>query len=250
MTQQQIKGVTGSLGSGGSLDVYDVPGSVIVTPYSVSATFDGSGAGGAFLPCLTFKTQTGAVIARCPAPEVASGDTAEVSWFPHVAAAGGSAPTVTNAEWFYVNRSTTFTMLAGNQDTIPWSSLHSSDSSLFSLATVDHTNDAVQVARQGVLMVSSYLLPTAIGTDFVVGINNNLIGFGVIGEDTQTPEVQFNRDGLPGGGSFGPRDISIMAMSSVPQQIVAEYHNFDAANRVLNGAQMAGLWWPTGTLIT
>lgn len=95
MSQQQIKGATGALGSGGSLDVYDVPGSVLVTPYAVSATFDGSGAGGSFLPCLTFKTQTGAIIARCPAPEVASGDTAEVSWFPHVAQSAGGTPSTT-----------------------------------------------------------------------------------------------------------------------------------------------------------
>lgn len=92
MAQQQIKGATGDLGSGGQLDVYDVPGSAVITPFSVSATFDGSGAGGPFLPCLTFKTQTGAIIARCPAPEVASGDTADVSWFPHVAGETSVAP--------------------------------------------------------------------------------------------------------------------------------------------------------------
>jgi len=90
VAQQQIQGTTGSLGAGGALAVYNVPGSAIVTPYSASATFDGTGAGGAFLPCLTFKTQTGAVIARCPAPEVASGDVAEVSWFPHVASAAAA----------------------------------------------------------------------------------------------------------------------------------------------------------------
>lgn len=93
MAQEQIKGDTGSLGSGGSMVTYTVPGSAVVTPYTVSATFDGTGAGGSFLPCLTFKTITGAVIARCPAPEVASGSTAEVSWFPHVASATSSAGT-------------------------------------------------------------------------------------------------------------------------------------------------------------
>lgn len=94
MAQQQIKAETGALGSDGDLQVYQVPGSVIVTPYSASAVFDGSGAAGSFIPCLTFKTQTGAIIARCPAPEVAAGDTAEVSWFPHVAP---GSPGVTTA---------------------------------------------------------------------------------------------------------------------------------------------------------
>lgn len=95
MGQQQIKGDTGPLGSGGELVTYVVPGSALVTPYSVSAVFDGSGASGSFIPCLTFKTITGAIIARCPAPEVAAGDGAEVSWFPHVAAASKASGTLT-----------------------------------------------------------------------------------------------------------------------------------------------------------
>ena len=91
MTQQQIKGDYGDLGADGELDVYKVPGSVVVTPFAVSVQIDGTNAAGSFLPCLTFKTQTGAIIARCPAPEVASGDTAEVSWFPHVGGAAAAA---------------------------------------------------------------------------------------------------------------------------------------------------------------
>lgn len=86
MAQQQIKGEIGSLGNSGTLTTYVVPGSATVEPVSASAVFDGTNASGSFLPCLTFKTITGAVIARCPAPEVAAGDTAEVSWFPRVAA--------------------------------------------------------------------------------------------------------------------------------------------------------------------
>lgn len=84
MAQQQIKGQSGDLGVSGSLDVYEVPGSATVEPLAASAVFDGTGAAGSFIPCLTFKTITGAIIARCPAPEVAAGDTAEVSWFPGV----------------------------------------------------------------------------------------------------------------------------------------------------------------------
>lgn len=98
MAQEQIKGDTGDLGSDGSLTTYTVPGSAIVTPYSVSASFDGTGASGPFLPCLTFKTITGAVIARCPAPGVAQGGTAEVSWFPHVAPETSSAGNLPIAE--------------------------------------------------------------------------------------------------------------------------------------------------------
>jgi len=96
VAQQQIKGLTGNLGTSGSLEVYEVPGAATVEPFTASAVFDGTGASGPFLPCLTFKTITGAIIARCPAPEVAAGDTAEVSWFPRVAPA---APAVLPAYW-------------------------------------------------------------------------------------------------------------------------------------------------------
>lgn len=93
MTQQQIAAQTGALGPDGNLNVYTVPGAVIATPVSASVIFDGSSAAGAFIPCLTFKTQTGAIIARCPASEVAAGDTAEVSWFPSVGrTSSGPAP--------------------------------------------------------------------------------------------------------------------------------------------------------------
>ena len=96
MAQQQIKGQSGDLGVDGTLEVYEVPGSATVEPLAASVVFDGTGAAGAFIPCLTFKTITGAIIARCPAPEVAAGDTAEVSWFPGVTPA--SPPTL-DAYW-------------------------------------------------------------------------------------------------------------------------------------------------------
>lgn len=156
-----------------------------------------------------------------------------------------------NAEWFYVNRSTTLSMSAATQDTIVWSSLICSDSSLFSLATDNHANDSVSVSRLGVLVVSSYLLPSSAGTDFVVGIANNLVGWGVMGENQNVPDAVWNRDGMPSGVvKFGPRDISIMMMSETPQLIVAQYHNYDSSSRNLTGAQMAGLWWPTSTAIS
>lgn len=106
MPQEQITGDTGPLGAGGQLQVYKVPGSALVSPNSVSAVLDGTGAAGPFIPCLTFRSITGAVIARCPAPEVAAGDTAEVSWFPSVgSSASGTGiryDTLNTGDWLYV----------------------------------------------------------------------------------------------------------------------------------------------------
>jgi hypothetical protein len=110
VAQQQIQGDTGTVDANGELVTYKVPGSVVATPYSVSASVDGTGASGAFLPCLSFYTIAGKLISRAPAPEVASGDTAEVSWFPHVAAAAAAAGAST---WvFAYNSGTTLNTIA------------------------------------------------------------------------------------------------------------------------------------------
>jgi hypothetical protein len=63
-------------------------------PESVTATFNGTGAAGAFLPTLSIYAQSGELLARSPATEVAAGSSAEVTFAPllraaQVAAAGG-----------------------------------------------------------------------------------------------------------------------------------------------------------------
>lgn len=67
-----------------------------VTPKAVNASFDGSGAAGPFLPCLIIVGRTGHEVARIPAPQVAAGASAEVSWFPRVggSVSGGGGVTV------------------------------------------------------------------------------------------------------------------------------------------------------------
>lgn len=62
---------------------YTVPGSGEVMPYTAHATFDGSGAGATFRPCLTFYSQEGVVLGRYfPSDTIAAGATAEVTYTP------------------------------------------------------------------------------------------------------------------------------------------------------------------------
>lgn len=65
---------------------YKVPVPGTLTPIAASAVFDGSAAL-TFVPCLSFYDSDGNLIARAPAPVVAAGGSAEVSWFPRVASA-------------------------------------------------------------------------------------------------------------------------------------------------------------------
>lgn len=76
----------------------NVPGSLEVRPDTASAVFDGTGAGGSFLACLTFISPEGSRLCRMfnPTP-VNAGDVAEVTFIPPFgSAASGSGGTGTN----------------------------------------------------------------------------------------------------------------------------------------------------------
>lgn len=71
---------------------YELTQSQTLSPKSAVATFDGTGAGGAFLACLSFYAQNGALVTRVfPATPVVAGDVAAVSYapFPGGLASGG-----------------------------------------------------------------------------------------------------------------------------------------------------------------
>ena len=65
---------------------YTVPGSVLFRLKSVYAEFDGTGAGGTFLPAIKLTSDSGHVncIASDPSASVAVGGSAAVTWFPGV----------------------------------------------------------------------------------------------------------------------------------------------------------------------
>lgn len=65
---------------------YPVPAASAIVPVFATATFDGTGAAGSFVPALQVLSPAGAVILTCPLGEsVAAGVSADVSWFPGVA---------------------------------------------------------------------------------------------------------------------------------------------------------------------
>lgn len=237
-------------------DQYTVPGAQAIGVKAVRASIDGSGAASTFLPALQLLDPAGHVMwtAVDTSKTVAAGGSADVSWFPGLGGGGGASTAF--AQWFYANRSTSVTMPAQSTDTIPWDSLQSSDSSLFSLGTTVHPNDSIVISRVGVLVASAYLVPTNFGGDFSVGIGLLDLSWGQIGANTQTPIIQFNRDGLPGGnvlglGLFGPRDVMLTATASVPDKLTARYRNFDTVNsHNLLSAQIGGFFWPTATAIS
>lgn len=72
---------------------YTLPASQAFELESVSASFDGTSAGGDFLACLSVYSQDGKLIFRAPADQVlAAGDSAEVSFYPLADQASSSTP--------------------------------------------------------------------------------------------------------------------------------------------------------------
>jgi hypothetical protein len=83
---------------GGAPVSYKVAGDQIFTLVGVRATFDGTGAAGAFLPCVQILSPAGHVLSQTIGSSVAAGASADVSFFPlrRIGTGGNVAPTVLN----------------------------------------------------------------------------------------------------------------------------------------------------------
>lgn len=92
---------------GGDDAPFDVtlPQGAALQPVAVNAAFDGTGAGGDFIPAVVLLSPSGVVIARAadPANVVSAGSSAEGSWFPGVknAAAGVTPSGGGGVAWAY-----------------------------------------------------------------------------------------------------------------------------------------------------
>ena len=226
---------------------YTLSGTQELALKTVRALIDGSGAASAFLPTLQLLDPNGHVMWEgATSDTVAAGGSADVSWFPGLG--GGLGSGTTNAEWVTVSRTTSQTMLAGANDTVIWTAatLQSSDSTLFSLGTQNHPDDAIVMSRAGVLFYMATALPGALEPNFTLGMDVQRVnGWGNNGKQ---PDNEFGTLSLAGGDTFGARDYGIGIPRAVPWQVCAFYKNFDAANRTLSQAQFAGIFWPTGVL--
>lgn len=71
---------------------YTLPGAQEIVLKAVTASFDGAGAGGSYVPTLQILAPNGLIVASCPIDSpVAAGASADVSWFPRggVSSSGG-----------------------------------------------------------------------------------------------------------------------------------------------------------------
>jgi hypothetical protein len=72
---------------------YTVPAAQEITVRNVRASFNGAAAAGSYVPTLQIVGDSGIVVAEAPVGEtLAAGASADVSWFPRVAAAAAGGP--------------------------------------------------------------------------------------------------------------------------------------------------------------
>jgi hypothetical protein len=139
---------------------YLVPTAQAFELVSVTATFDGSGAGDAYIPVVEIYSDAGALVGRGQAPLVPLGDNAEVSFFPFGESASSS--TTTGATLVYTSRgiygSTTVSLPAGVTTIMPWT--HTGGDALLDLST---PTDPVFIAS-GFYTVSWHLAVTGTAT--------------------------------------------------------------------------------------
>lgn len=112
---------------------YTVPNAQEIILKAAFATFDGSAAAGAFLPCVRILSSGGKVVGEyITDSSVAAGSSAEVSFAPFLRNAGGGA--AATAESFAIAYRTGFGVPisggAGSSDVAPWDYIDANDANI------------------------------------------------------------------------------------------------------------------------
>ena len=171
-----------------------VPGTGQVTPRSIFAHYDGTGAASAFLPALKIISDGGVTVGIYPiggGDLIAAGGSADVSWFPGV---GGGSGSVTSGAWTQVFHYDVPALGAPTSIDTVGSTWSSGDNNIFGMfmgqsATASHNeelwlqvnNDAVGHYGYGYQYGNAYIS----GTPGVFGSGGNVLdthgGLGLIG---------------------------------------------------------------------
>jgi hypothetical protein len=235
-------------GTASSPASYLVPGNGQIRPKTIFASYDGTSAAGAFLPALKIVSDAGETVGIFPTDaSVAAGASADVSWFPRLAAAA-SAATDTGVQWFFARRSTNQSIPSANLNRISWTHHVTSDPTVFSVTTTNATDDTVNGLKAGVYIAAGQLNWDApqnyphyaqISTDFF-GISP-LVQSPV--SDSATASTEATRARLVG-------DFQICLTQAVPGEISFSAGNADAIAHNVTLALYAIAYFPNSTLVT
>lgn len=209
------------------------------------AKFDGTGAAGAFKPCLRIISDAGTVAGEAVADdEVAAGASADVTWFPRVGGGGGAS---TGVQWCYCSRVTSFTLTTGANGAIPWTHFVTSDPSVFTITTVTRPDDTVMGNSPGVYIASAQTAWTPAAYQRRVNINTSFFG---VSHVVQTPVSDTATATTPTGQGYLLHDAITMISQSVPGSIAVNAANLDVVSRSVVSAFLMVAFLPNAALVT
>lgn len=184
---------------------YTVPGSLEIRPDTASATFDGTGAGGDFLACLTFISPEGSRLCRMFNPNpVKAGDVAEVTFIPPFGAAASSSGTGSGIQFDTYPQSGTFLEVATTGESAFTSSGIQLEATDHPISLIGHSTD-IDVGADGIIDLDcggDLILNTTGDLNASSAVQMNLVTSGgplVIENDGNT-DTHFNSTG--GGDLF------------------------------------------------
>ncbi len=141
---------------------FTIPGNGQIRPKAVFASFDGTSAGVAFLPALKIISDGGETVGIYPTDTtVAAGASADVSWFPRLAAAAASASLASSIVRAYGFQFSGQTVTHGTRTTAKFDTVATSDATKLSWSTNTHTNDTLTLHGNGWAQVITSCLWTA-----------------------------------------------------------------------------------------
>lgn len=194
---------------------YSVPPAQQIRLLSVRASFDGTGAGGAFLPALQILDNNGNVLvtAADPGVSVAAGASADVSWFPGVkkAAAASTGGGISYARGYsnHVSGDPNIVVPTSGQIAAPFAHVSTSNAAVLSWTTTTNPNDTLQILANGITVLNASW-QDGLGGGIVTGIIYVLQG-------TEVPNKSWdNLDTVSTGDPSGnPTALDYAIVSSV-----------------------------------
>lgn len=193
---------------------YVLPGAQTIRPESAFAHWDGSGASGDFLACLTFKAQDGKIFSRTfPSTPIAAGGEADVSYAPFP---GGIGQPAAQAATWQTLFSDPLTLTAGTFGNFVWQA--NAGSTLVDLT--DPTNPTLLTSGIYILSVDCLIpaAPAPPGTPVRFDMGGGAV-------------FQTTTAFLEGGGAVGPSGVALAWAGFLPagQGIATQVVNDSAA---------------------
>lgn len=227
---------------------YEVPNAQEILLKAVRATFDGTGAAGAFIPCIELISDGGVPLADAIGDQVAAGASADASFFPGAAKAAAAGAS-TQAAWFFAKRETAQTIpTTAPQQRIAWTHWVTSDPTVFTVQTTLHTDDTVIGNKMGIYYAQcqvgwhpnmTYPGSVDVITDFF-GVN--------LGSNTEVSAATTATD--PVGQIRLESNSQLIVTQSVPGEISVRVHNWDAVNHNVDAAYYFIAYWPNAVAVS